>query len=299
MGIRVVVSAGNTGLPIADVTPAAMKDVITVGSYNQDFSPCAFSDFGGSVIVDTAGLVNYGELDIWAPGSRIWVAAIDGTYQYAAGTSFSAGIVSASIAYNSAGIIAGSTITQYYRDTNFKPSGKSGLLILSDPKYSNSVNLVVAFTNKDYTRNVPIMPDITLCCSVGDTINCGIANVTQMTSYELLTVLPSWMKIIDTKLIMSPVDQPVDRILEKYEVLFNVTPLVGAPYVQTVTLYVKGIDFNLGIYPANDPLIQVITAGTNLCGGPTCISAGCNIGGLACTITDFVAPKGCNCHVTN
>jgi subtilisin family serine protease len=44
-GIFVVVAAGNAGVPIENVTPASIANVLTVGSYDQSLKPCDFSNY--------------------------------------------------------------------------------------------------------------------------------------------------------------------------------------------------------------------------------------------------------------
>lgn len=101
MGLIVVASAGNNSSPIMDVTPACMERVITVGAYNQMLTPCDFSNYTGTAPLSvTAGVVNYGELDGWAPGENIWVASLNGQYGFTAGTSLAAAITTAVMVYN-------------------------------------------------------------------------------------------------------------------------------------------------------------------------------------------------------
>lgn len=103
LGIVVVAAAGNSGIPIGDVTPARMPEVLTIGSINSELAPSSFSNYTGeSVISLTAGDTNHGpELDYWAPGEHIYVASIvDDGFSYAFGTSMSAGIVSATVVHN-------------------------------------------------------------------------------------------------------------------------------------------------------------------------------------------------------
>ena len=98
--ILVVCAAGNNGMPIQNVTPASMLDAITVGSYNKDFLPSNFSNYTNpNAITNTNNEVNYGEIDIWAPGEQIFVATLDGGYGYVAGTSIATAIESLALAY--------------------------------------------------------------------------------------------------------------------------------------------------------------------------------------------------------
>jgi hypothetical protein len=153
-GIYVVAAAGNNGLPITDVTPASIPDVLTIGSFGQDLTPSAFSDYtDGSDISYTANDVNYGALDGWAPGEMIWAANKNGGYGYIAGTSASAAIASAAFAYNMSVIATNDGI---FRDTGLvdesllaiRTLGRENILDLADQKYSNSVNKVVTYHNK-------------------------------------------------------------------------------------------------------------------------------------------------------
>lgn len=103
LGIVVVAAAGNSGLPIGDVSPARMPEVLTIGSINTDLEPSAFSNYtGGSSISYSAGDTNHGAgLDYWAPGELIWVADINTNgFSYAAGTSMASGIFAATLVHN-------------------------------------------------------------------------------------------------------------------------------------------------------------------------------------------------------
>lgn len=107
LGLVVFCAAGNSGAAIADVTPASMASVIKVGSFNQNFEPCNFSDYeGGSHLSLTTSSVNYSDTTVknlfgWAPGELIYTATKDGNFGYTAGTSISCAIVSAVFAHNS------------------------------------------------------------------------------------------------------------------------------------------------------------------------------------------------------
>lgn len=102
MGVIVSVAAGNSGIPIENVTPASMPDVITVGSFGPSLSPSDFTNYTApSDLSYTAGSTNYGPgLDLFAPGEQIRVALVGGGYGYTAGTSAAAAIASAVLAIN-------------------------------------------------------------------------------------------------------------------------------------------------------------------------------------------------------
>lgn len=147
--ILVVCSAGNSGIPIADVTPASMFDAITVGSYNKEFEPSDFSNYTSpNALSNTNNAVNYGMIDIWAPGENILVATLDGGYNYAAGTSMAAAIETMALAYQlgdrfSADGISDEHLT-FVSLKNFYAStecAKGGLLTLTG-NYTSSINLI-------------------------------------------------------------------------------------------------------------------------------------------------------------
>jgi len=147
-GIQIVVASGNNGSDIGDVTPAAMPESIVVGAYNSSLLPCDFSDYTGtSAISVTPGSTNGGKLSGWAPGEDIYAAKLDGSCGFSSGTSMSAAIHSAIIAYNVAlppFQFDDSTNAIWNNATrnNVSFMAKRGLLILDDPKYQNSPNLV-------------------------------------------------------------------------------------------------------------------------------------------------------------
>lgn len=153
-GIITVVCAGNQGKPIADLTPACIPGVYTVGAYDQDFIPADFSNFT-SPVGSAGGLVNTGALDIWAPGVGIRVA--DGNngasdYVMVNGTSYSAAIFSACVCYNL------SKLERLWSDTFGEPlqkltassqleglrRQKTGLLDL-EPPHQECINKIATF----------------------------------------------------------------------------------------------------------------------------------------------------------
>ena len=156
-GVMVVAAAGNSGTPIADATPASMPDVMTIGAYNSNFTPCNFSDYTGASDTSlTQNAVNHGALDSWAPGENIYCATLtDAQYGYTSGTSAAAAIYSAQFAYNiSQQLTNDKDIIPHARNSNgviqwkgIQEVGRSGLLDLSDPKYSNSVNKISTYAD--------------------------------------------------------------------------------------------------------------------------------------------------------
>jgi hypothetical protein len=153
-GIFVVCAAGNNGLPIADVTPACIRDVIVVGSYSQNLEPSDFSSYTGqSEISVTSDEVNYGELDGWAPGEQIWAAKNNGTYGFIAGTSASSAIAAGALVYNIELWVADESVN-YIVDSSIRKEllkskqsltlRRPGLLTMSET-YSSSDNKIVTY----------------------------------------------------------------------------------------------------------------------------------------------------------
>jgi len=146
-GAFVVVSAGNNGTPIQNVTPASMSDVLTVGAYDENFEPADFSNYT-SATSNTAGETNYGALDGWAPGTNITAALIDGNVGSVSGTSIAAGIMTACLAYNSDILYSNVGYTASIKSLlEMYGMLKKNMLVLSE-KYAASVNQVATFVTK-------------------------------------------------------------------------------------------------------------------------------------------------------
>lgn len=142
-GMLFVCASGNSGTPISNVTPAAMEEVVTVGSYNSDFKPSSFSNYTNSAISVTPGEVNYGALDGWAPGENIHVALAAGGYSSVSGTSIAAGIHSAILAFNlNWQLTEFLSIMSPFSFISSSSFSRKDLLDLSDPKYAGSVNKI-------------------------------------------------------------------------------------------------------------------------------------------------------------
>lgn len=201
-GVYVVASAGNSGHPIENVTPASMPEVLTIGSYNQDLKPSDFSDYSNSLISVTNTATNYGMLDGWAPGEKIWCAGIsnDSAYGFSGGTSLSAAIVSSVIAYNLSDYVRpdGTLLPPIDSLYLMGPEGmrtgflqRKDLLDLSDPKYATSANVIATFrTSLDRISQLP--PDeFDAPIRVGERKDIAKICIPKLTkSLELLDPLP-------------------------------------------------------------------------------------------------------------
>jgi len=82
----VVVGAGNNGNDAGNVSPARVKEVITVGASDFSDNMASFSNFGPSV-------------DIFAPGVDITSTSTDGQSKVSSGTSMATPHVSGQTAY--------------------------------------------------------------------------------------------------------------------------------------------------------------------------------------------------------
>lgn len=144
MGVFAVSSAGNDGRAISEVTPASMRDVITVGAFDQELKPCDFSNYTGQTDTSyTAGQTNYGALDYFAPGMAIRIAKPDGTFGYTIGTSIAAAITSAVLAVRirTVGYSWDRGGDESSVDFMVRSIGVPNLLTL-EGNYADSVNLV-------------------------------------------------------------------------------------------------------------------------------------------------------------
>lgn len=87
-GVTVCIASGNDNLPVKYITPADCETAIIVGAYNSNYQICSFSNYGN-------------EIDIAAPGEKIYTASRRATnsYQTFTGTSAACPFASAACAY--------------------------------------------------------------------------------------------------------------------------------------------------------------------------------------------------------
>jgi hypothetical protein len=163
-GLYFVCAAGNSGLPIENVTPAGMDSVITVGSFDEDLNPCSFSDYTGDLYT-SPGDTNHGELNGWAPGKNIYIATLNGTFGYMSGTSISSAIQAAVVSADLEMATFDDALAEHNRSAeDFEFTGidhnyhlnhmkkislsRKDMLNLSDPKYANSENRICTLYTK-------------------------------------------------------------------------------------------------------------------------------------------------------
>lgn len=306
-GAALVASAGNSGQPITDVTPAGMNEVYTIGSYNSSFLPSDFSDYQG--ISDTSltqNATNHGELDGWAPGESIYIATITPAgYGTAAGTSISAAIFSAGLLYNT---IGSTTETDRYEVANLfgfdgidsvaqSTLGREHLLDLSDPKYQACKNLITTYysSNKlsEFAAGVAGDTNLYIMLQANKVVSSAILlpNVTK--SYSWITPVPEWVYRLGEYIVFDIKTEPVNE-RDYYEFKISLTGNGRYDGVEsTVTYKIMHLpsDFDFDAVPADDPVLeyQLQVQGINcskVCtpdcpgGAPTCcqsllIKVGC------------------------
>lgn len=276
--ILVVASAGNNGQTIDDVTPAAMNDVLTVGSYNEDLVPSDFSNYADtSEISYTANSVNSGPVNNWAPGEKIWAATTSGEYGYTAGTSMSAAIASMILAYrlstyiDSTGYLysmygdrkillhensSASTIDPITRlyPLHIGTEGKANLLDLSDSKYSLAKNYMISLSRRSSESGISY-PEITeITANRTWYVKAGLKNFVPLTAefaptaqkIELLESIPEYCEFSLTGALIvnqpSALSSEQNIFTESYEIKLRVTLDSGSVHSHTATIKVVGED---------------------------------------------------------
>lgn len=304
-GVAVVAAAGNSGQPISDVTPAWLNEVITVGSYNQNFEPCDFSDYTDSSISLTNNITNHGELDGWAPGEKIWVAIPGGGYGFAAGTSMSAAIHSCAIAYNFGDFFFNDQLVPCVdlADSNFvklMSFRREGILNFTDPKYNNSRNIITTMDN--IPRKSIIGTNMKLPVVVGQTGCSRIYDPSVVAGIELVGELNTGFELDNGWLIgKPPTSINLPYIVKKATLKITLKDTNEVVEVSLFTTILKE-DFNKNNYPQDDPDIEFTFLAT--CGSIICIETPPNCpAGTGCPsgpplyLCDCAALKGnpCGC----
>ena len=251
-GVPVVCSAGNSGQPINNVTPACMPEVVTVGAYNDSFEPCDFSNFTGvSNISLTENQVNYGELDVWAPGGNIRIATLDGSYGLASGTSMAAAIHSAATAYYVADFIADTPLLNqnfadpagfYYTMTSNTNTHlfMSGLLSLTG-QYANSANKATKFHSQMGTGNTTAFKEFlpkVMTIGKDKAFNRRMFFPRFVNHYEIIGTVPPWASIKDGWLYgIAQLDENLNQESHNFKVKFYTLDPDYSPEVEvTVTV---------------------------------------------------------------
>jgi hypothetical protein len=297
-GVQIVTAAGNTGTDIGNVTPAAMVEALTVGAYNASLDPCDFSDYTGSQAISlTGGTVNGGKLSGWAPGENIYVATLDGGYNFASGTSVSAAIHSAILAYNV-------TLPTFQFDDNINSKFnhstinrmsffiKHNLLILDDPKYENSINAVSTLITglTDPYSNIAMNPELFTAVPVKMVSRSIMFNPLAVSSVTIHQPLPYNFTFNDHGILSGYVGT-IESEREDYVTPITVTSNDGTTTDAELTIAILNTH-TIDNYPSDPNVIIPYTLNGNCTGIlPTLCSgnpSACNPGGC-------VFPKTCYC----
>ena len=296
IGMAVVVAAGNSGIPIEDATPASMDGVYTIGSFGQNFDPSSFSDYTDPTITSlTPGASNHGALDCWAPGEQIWAANVAGGYGFIAGTSASAAIVSAAMAYNiSKSWMSPATnkVYNYIINANgkirweFLGAGvRKNLLNLSDPKYATSKNEIITFLNTvEKNTQFYVVPQ-KLVSKVGERTGIMFAYPGIVKSYEFLGTLPSGTFMEDAFMYFTASVEPTETNgVHVYEIGYRFIDMQDNVHESTLSFVTLATTFDATTLPAGDPLIEITLQLVDCAITPAC-GANCNVGGK-CIVPD-------------
>jgi len=282
-GIIVVASAGNSGLPIESITPAAMPEALTIGSYGPNFEPSDFSNYTNPTIIsNTSNFVNSGHLDGWTPGEEIWAAGLNEQYGYCSGTSISAGIHSGVLAYNLAdALLDNLNLHGVFQNMPISIlSGvslrRNGLMDLSDPKYINSVNRVSTLINK-FEYEDEILDYFELRTTVGvEKILGQIYNPQTTKTVEIINTLPEGLTFISSGQIAGKVSS-INGTYQLSNSLIRITDINDVSRDVTVVIAIISPDFDATQVPVDDPILEI-----NFSNNYTCDQVSDFFGGAYC-----------------
>ena len=302
-GIKVVVAAGNSGIPIENVTPASMSDVFTVGAYSEDLAPCDFSNYTGTIST-TQSTTNYGEIDVWAPGENIRAVIGFGTLGNISGTSVAAIIQTAAFAYNS-DVFVLSDGSLPYAVTPMSAINSTtvlGLLTLTG-QYANNVNATTVFRGEydgDNGLKYRTISSYNITAMSGERISKHASSFLEDSQFEISDPLPAGL-IIDNGWI-----EGVIGTSQSTESFYWESPVVITKHDNSVVYKL----LRIGIIPSapaqalpeNDPALQLslLTCAPhqNVVNGTWSCSGGCGESDFcrdACGVVKVGEPDGLQC----
>jgi hypothetical protein len=281
-------AAGNNGTSIEDVTPAAMPEAFTIGSYNVDLLPSDFSNYTDPSHVSlTLGHTNSGELDGWAPGENIYSARLTSKgagYAFAGGTSQATAICTAVMVHNFAdevdenGLRNASYVNVPPDVLKKSAVARKGILDLSDPKYATSVNVIATlFDLKSITISLPADELIT-SVRVGEAKILGqIFQAHNTKQVEIIQALPDNFVILPNGMLHgSPTEAQgpaAGETFKEYTSVVRRTNLDDTVEDVTVTMYVLPSNFDPGTLPPDHQILVTLSG--------TCAAAG---SGFSCVL---------------
>lgn len=270
-GMYIICSAGNNGHAIENVTPASMEESVTIGSYSKELVPSVFSNYSNpSVIANTDGSVNTGQLDGWAPGEQIWVATLGGGYGYANGTSMAAAVVSCTFAYNFSHYVnknpAQSLIWKYLdkKIVAGRCLNRPGLLSLDlDEKYLDSINRIATIVNNVDDSNpnkFSTLPYLELVMREGGEARMPtLFEVRNLKKAELMTPLPDGFFISDFGSLLNTGFTVVSpEGFDLYNIKINLTDLDDIVTEINIKLVLVGKNYDkTEITSVDDPTVKI------------------------------------------
>ena len=321
-GIFVIAASGNGGKPIDDVTPAAMDEAVTVGSYNSDLAPSDFSDYtGGSHISYTEDGVNHGELDGWAPGERIYSANYSNNgFDFAAGTSMACAVTSAVAAYN---------LTDYLDQNGERLKGyenypitfhrffiwqRPNLLDLSDPKYQYSKNYIATLMNEAKYETQGLADQVVTKCfaGLGAQNLSAVVNIYNTKEAVVLEDLPEWLWINKDGFLWAnpPAGSNNDPVTGEnyttYSFDISITDKEDNTTTKNVKIYIIPQDINLDDLPDDHEIKVTLLTNCSWRTTPSCPGVGPPTAGCysacpgwapLCCQTDVFKDDECACSM--
>lgn len=339
-GIYIICAAGNSGHEIGNVTPAGMTGVIKVGSFGQNLTPSNFSDYedSDSFLKSTRNIVNiphdlsseiensinntpgeerqqivgFSEKTFgWAPGEQIWTAKLDDSYGFIFGTSISAAIATACLAYNvSYTMIQDFTDNDIYLDEDQRDDlhiyrnvintrivfVKPGLIELTEEYSFTNSHSVGIISDGHIDENSSFNGEYLLLQFYNEHIRKPIYNKNIYNSVEY-TTLPPGLKI-DNGFLYGMVEAPPDNRVTQYQInLVLRGPTVEEKTETYVFTFATDVDaaMDSGLSPSiEDPTLDIQLL-VPLC-GTRCSYPGylCSRGGQCfkpgCVVTRCITP---------
>jgi hypothetical protein len=245
-GIFIVCSAGNSGRMILNTTPASMEDVLTIGSFGENLVPSDFSNYSAPNAIYTAdNQVNYGYLNGWAPGEKIYAATNNNGYALTAGTSIAAAIHSAVLAFNF-GLLNDYPLhvlnQEYFTFAKGMSLSQHGLLDLTDAKYSDSVNSISSMRFE-----LPWNSDLTIAfkciATSGKTWFQRICDSNKVKQLEIEGDLPEGVDIYPNMNAYGKAPEVTELYLKTVKI--KVTDLYDLVHNVDLTFVVLPLDWNL------------------------------------------------------
>lgn len=249
-GLYFVSAIGNEG-KIDNATPSSMKDVLTIGSFDENLEPSSFSNYS-----------DY--LNGWAPGENIRVADINGDYKILFGTSLAAAIQTSVLVYNFSSKMSNGKLLPAFQKRNIEficnyTLSRTNLLDLSNSKYSNLPNRVSTIHNVIDLTNMKQMPFSSAAIKVGDMYSTMAFNPQQTKSVEIVKPLPENFVLLENGILHgSPATIKGSHQIIESEI--KITLQDNSIMNKVMTFGILGEDFNRDSIDSEDPILDITLA---------------------------------------